>query len=129
MRFVTVLWRRADRFEMSRILVNVLADRRCQVLGGSRFGGREQPGPYSLGSSAPGRRAHFEPLTCPGIRSKLRRRAVAVTIAGDVCARLVADSLGPVLSGRHGRRFHLALAVAPSSEPHPLPSDDLGVRR
>ena len=40
---------RARRGEGVQVRVEVLADRRRQVLGRARFGGREQSGPHSLG--------------------------------------------------------------------------------
>jgi hypothetical protein len=54
---------------------------------------------------------------------------VAVSVAGEVGARFVADALGPVLRGRQGGRLRLQFGAAIAGEPHPLSLDDLGVRR
>jgi hypothetical protein len=117
------------RFETIQVTFNVLADGRRQVLRGARFGWREQPGlhflcfPSQLGENVFGRGL------VPASSRDFDDHAVAVSVARDVGARLVADALGPVLPGDDRCRLRLLVRVTPSSDPYPLPSDNLGVRR
>ena len=107
----------------------MLADRRRQVLGGPGFGRGEQPGPDPLGP--PLQVGEHLPggglVPAPGRR--LDDDAVAVAVAGEVGVRLVADSFGPVPSGRQGGRPQLPLAVPPAGELLPLADDDFHPRR
>ncbi len=119
----------APRLQRLKVGVEVLADRRRQVLGDPGFGGGEQPGPHPLGPPL----QVGEHLPGGGLVPASGRRldddAVAVAVPGEVGARLVADAFGPVPPGRHGGRPDLPLAVPPSGEPHPLADDELGPRR
>ena len=125
-RLSDMLRARAARFKTGDVGVDVLADRRRQVLGGPRFGGREQARPHSLGLPLQvGEDALSSGLVAASGR-EFDDVIVAVAVASEIGARLDSNTVEPVLSRCHRRGPHPPFPVAPASEPDPNTHSGLG---